>query len=138
MNRTRIRQRSPTNSRPHENIPLRRSYLEQNPICEFHILCPMRFPSKDAVDPHHIFSAHMRPDYWSNLIAVSRDAHEVAERHKTDMRIAAIYRKVMKGEFDPIEFKIVSGMYIAGYLAKSELVLDWTRPYLETLLEKFP
>lgn len=128
-----MRRRSGTNSRPLENIPLRRAYLVDHPWCEFKTWFPQHFNDPDAIEVHHVHSARSRADLITNFIAISRDAHEWVERYKTDGRVLAVLIKVYKSEFDPDEFKAASGMYIAGFAARAECSHDWVRPYLDEL-----
>ena len=135
-----MRRRSPTNSRPLEDIPLRHSYLEANWTCEFHLACPERFGRKkpDAVEVHHIFSVRQRPDLLTNVMATCRDCHELAERQKTEFRLLAIWWKAKKGEFDPAEFHQASGYYVEGWVLSHAPEEDWALPFRGELLRRFP
>lgn len=122
MKRTRLRHRSKTNSHPERDEELRASYRESNPRCE---LSPVLGLGKmvDASDIHHIFGGKGRWDLRSNLIALSREAHDFCHRHPIDGRILAMHAKLLKLELDDGEIKQASGMHIAGWLAKSEPTL---------------
>lgn len=134
-----MRHRSESNSRPAENRQLRRQYMLDNIWCECNVFNKRRFPETDSHDPHHIFGGRGgRLDVISNLLAVSRDAHEWLEENKTAGRIVAIAAKIKKGEFDPAEMRRASGMHVNGWLAKAEVSIDWVVPILDELRKLFP
>jgi hypothetical protein len=140
MKRTRISQRSKTNSRPAEDLPVRREYAEKNEECELSIWFSEQFPDRDGSEIHHIFGGRSgRNDLVSNLVRVSRDAHDFCGvKCPTDGRILCIWIKCVKGELDLDEFKTASGFFLPGWLLKSEATHDFVKPYLEKLRVLYP
>ena len=134
-----MRRRSPTNARPAEDVPVRRAYMLREIYCEMNLFDKRRFPEPDSHDPHHLFGGRCgRADLVSNLLAVSRDAHDWLEANKTDGRVIALWIKAKKNELDPAEIRQASGMYLEGFLAKSVVSNEWVQPYLEELRTMFP
>lgn len=139
MKRTRMRRRSPTNSRPAEDLEVRRAYLEDNPDCELYIWFCEHFEDRDGHDPHHNFGGRGgRYDFVTNLLTVSRSAHDWCEKWKTDSRILCIWIKHVKKELDLDEFKKAGGYHLAGWLMKSEATHDFVKPYLNKLRKLYP
>lgn len=119
MRRTSIRRRSKTNSRKHENLPLREQYRESNAHCEMTKRLKMFGVDQHdhSVEVHHVVGgAGRRVDVLSNLITVSRSCHAWLHAHPTDGRILCLHQKMLKGELDAEEFRRVSGMTLAGWL----------------------
>lgn len=113
--------------------------MVDNIYCEMNLFDKRRFPDPDAHDPHHVFGGRTgRLDVLSNLLAVSRPAHDWLEENKTAGRVVAVMIKVRKNEFDPREMWKASGMYINGWLARAEVTIDWVVPILLELRRKYP
>jgi len=69
------------------------------------------------IDVHHIFGGRKgRWDLMTNLICLSREAHDWCHRNVVDGRVLCMWVKMSKGEFDATEFQQVSGMQAAGWL----------------------
>lgn len=129
-----MRHRSKTNSRPAEDLEVRRRYRAENPDCELFIWFCEYFEDRDGHDPHHIFGGTSgRHDFVSNLVTVSRSAHEWCERWKFDGRVICLWIKHVKNELDPDEVRRASGSYLAGWLTKKEATHDFVQPYLDKL-----
>lgn len=112
--------------------------MEDHWWCELRTYFPDHFTEKDACDPHHINGGRGgRWDFVSNLLAVSRDAHEWVERYKTDGRILALWIKLQKGEFDAAEWKLASGKFVEGFLWTAEPAHEWVGVYLQKLKDQF-
>lgn len=133
-----MRQRSLTNSRPGENLKLRRSYADAHPICEFGQHLPDYFNSGRAEECHHI--ATNRHDVVSNLLRLSAENHRWCEDFKADGRIVALYVKLVKEELDPDEFREASGVLLPGYILMQSAKLrhEWVKPLAEELKRAFP
>lgn len=115
---------SKTNRRVYENLPLRRDYRENNPWCELSPLLKLgrHVPMAHI---HHICGGRLgRWDLLTNLLSVSAEAHDWAEKHKTDGRILALYVKMQKGELDQQEFHKVTGLYLEGWLDVHQPTLE--------------
>ena len=138
MKRSRLKPRSKTNSRPWENLGLRRQYMDENPICELsEILGYGR--REPACDPHHLFGGSRgRVDCVSNLLAVSRKAHLWAEQYKTDGRVIGVWVKlVRKQELRADEFTRSSGYQsVGGWLCVVDAneLLPETLPFYRELV----
>lgn len=139
MKRTRLNRRSKTNSRPAEDIDVRRQYLEDNPDCELSIWFCEHFDERDGHDPHHCFGGRGgRHDLVTNLVTVSRSAHDWLENWKTDGRVLTTWIKHVKNELDLDEFKKASGSFLAGWLMRAEATHDFVKPYLDKLRKLYP
>lgn len=114
-----MRNRSRTNSRNWENIPLRHAYKDANPWCEFSLYRVAGFKGQqEAHDPHHIGHQAHRWDRWNNLICLCREAHDWCHKYTTDAVLVCTAIKMDKGEFDADDFAWCVGRRIAGYLDK--------------------
>lgn len=114
-----MRHRSRTNSRRWEDLWLRAAYREENPWCEFSREKQAGFRGVvDAADVHHIGHQSHRWDAWSNLISLSREAHEWCHKHPTDGVLVSTRIKIGKGEFDAGNFERCVGRRIEGYVEK--------------------
>lgn len=115
MKRTgRLRQRSKTNSRFWENLPLRSEYRESHADCEW----PGHRHGGEHV--HHICHSSRRHDLKSNLIHVCAEAHDWIHANPIDGTLVCLLVKVQNGELDVEEFFTAAGMRLAGWLSKSE------------------
>lgn len=144
-----MRARSTKNSRPHEDVELRRAYKAQNDKCELApILVGARIESFDKIwkawnepkpadtplDPNHIFSMGSRPDVWSNLISVCRPVHDWFHKHLVEGRIACLYVKaVLKDEVDLAELDAVFGQSVLAWLSRQTVCAYFDRLRLETI-----
>lgn len=124
-----LNRRSKTNSRPHEDVELRRRYMEENPECELTpILMGCGLASWGVhskawgdvgfaiLDPNHIFSMGSRPDVWSNLIALCRPVHDWFHANLVEGRICCLWRKVFNPRFDVAEISEAAGQSVLGWL----------------------
>lgn len=137
-----MRQRSATNSRHEENGGLRAWYAKGNRLCEFsqwipHFQGPDGEPSP-AQETNHIFSCGGRHDLLTNFIRLSWQNHRWFHSKPADGRVCCLWVKDQKGEIDLAEFKTASGMYLPGWLLKTEVTEEFARAYLEQLREKYP
>lgn len=116
-----MRHRSPTNSRPHENIPLRNQYRLENPYCELHRWMTRNMPTHLRLDDrsaelHHIEpGCRTRPDLWSNMIVLSRPIHVWAQS-ESEGKLLCLWWKKQKLELSLEEHHAASGRYLAGWL----------------------
>ena len=71
----------------------------------------------------------------SNIIHLSKRAHDWFHQRPVEGRILCLLTKAMKSELDPEEIYICSGMYPAGWLDKSisKIRLEWCHPFAEEL-----
>jgi len=115
-----MRYRSQKNSHKERDELLREEYRKKNFRCELRSLLLQKFGvvcDTGKIDVHHIFGGRKgRCDLTTNLICLSREAHDWCHRNVVDGRVLCMWIKITKGEFDLKEFKIVSGMNAYGWL----------------------
>lgn len=133
-----LHKRSKGNSRPHENLNLRKKYASQHYLCELGYCLPHEFANARSEDTHHIFSVRSRPDLVSNLICLSKSAHGFCHKFPTDGRICCLWSKNEKSQLDPGEILTASGMTLAGWLASHIPEHEWVIPLHKSLMKAFP
>lgn len=111
-----------------------REYRKANPNCELHWCDYMPCRSKVATDINHIF--RRQSNEITNIIHLSRPAHDWFHAYPADGRIMCLLVKARKGELDPQGLFRASGMYPLGWLEKAEPRLDWIGPYRDELHER--
>lgn len=113
--RSAMRRRSLTNSRPCEDIPLRREYMDAHPVCESCRL--FRRQPNAACDPHHAFGGRRgRRDGVGNLLAMCRECHEWMEQNKNDGRLVFLLLKDRNGELDVDVVYQASGKHLEWWI----------------------
>lgn len=119
----RMRHRSKTNSRKHEDLALRKSYREQHPYCELWPLLKKTGLIEDnrhGSEIHHITGGLLgtpRYDLACNLIHLSRDAHAWCERYVADGLSLCCLTKINSGEFEPETFSRIMRVQFPGYFS---------------------
>lgn len=109
--KSRLRHRSPTNSRPHENLAARNEYRQSHSRC---LLC-----GGSAEHIHHVFGGNRaRIDVAANLAALCSTCHRRMHEQPSAGRIECLYRKQLIGEFDPAAIDAIGGERIAGWLSR--------------------
>jgi hypothetical protein len=102
--------------------------------CELSFWIPDHFGDggcPPASETHHIWGGTSgRTDLKSNLIRLSKPAHDWCERFKFDGRIVCLWVKAEKGELDPAEVRVASGFHLWGWLRKDTP----KHPWVENLL----
>jgi len=97
--------------------------------CELSFWIPDHFGDggcPPASETHHIWGGTSgRTDLKSNLIRLSKPAHDWCERFKFDGRIVCLWVKAEKGELDPAEVRVASGFHLWGWLGKDEVKHSW-------------
>lgn len=134
-----MRQRSKTNSRPGEDLQLRRRYAAAHSFCELGLHLPEHFESGSADELHHIVTG--RVDIVVNLIRASWRNHNWCEDFKADGRLACLWIKLQKGELYADEFALASrGILLPGYILiqTDKIHHEWVRPLAEELKREFP
>ena len=112
--------------------------MEDNPDCEFGKWFPSSFNRGPACDPHHLWGGTSgRDDTITNLIALSREAHDWCHTYPTEGRVIGLWVKYKKMELNEDEFKAASGKTIAGWLASKPVEDGWVKYYYDFLVEKF-
>ena len=86
------------------------------------------YPSHESLDvePHHIFGGGNRWDIVPNIIAISRPVHDWGHRKNPHaLRVAAIWAKLRKGEFDRDLMRACLGFDPIGKIETYDLQEDW-------------
>lgn len=99
-------------------------------------MIPQKFRNRNPSEVHHIFSVRRRWDLLSNIIHISHESHvSWCHAFPIDSRILCLLVKARKGELDHEEIRKASGMYPAGWLAKSKdhCRMNWMDPYVAEL-----
>lgn len=149
------------NSRPLTDRDIYLAYREEESLCELsfelHLElgrdgAPIVWPvpiSVDAADAHHIWSLGRRPDFKSNLIALSRIWHDRfhfgADAGQGPIRLLCMLSKLRKAERlgDPSELVLAdldaaAGRSVRGWV--EGLTLDggwgWAMPFRREFLER--
>lgn len=139
MKRTRLRQRSKTNSRPYENLKLRVSIVKQNPACEYALWFPEHVSEARSDDPHHLFGGTSgKFDFVWNVIASGRRTHDWCTEFATDGRILGLWIRQQTIGINEVEFEIASGKELRGWLSNAVPEHEWVSPYLEELRKAYP
>lgn len=110
-----MRSTSKTNSKPHENTPLRRAYLDAHPVC---LLC-RREP---ATQVHHIRRGIHRWDVNANLAALCFTCHMVDGHDKDNaaLMIRCLFAKWKIDELDVAGLDALGGERLAGWLERNK------------------
>lgn len=128
-----MKRRSPTNSRPAEDLEFRETYMQHEfedellPYFPIYGRGTVMLPGQDIefkmhgglypLECHHAFGGRMgRWDREWNLLAVCRTVHDWCERFKTDGRVLAIRRKLDNGEWDEEDAFRCLGMLPLGWI----------------------
>ena len=155
-----MRHKSLTNSRKHEDITLRRAYMDANrqdeilkyfprdggmAIVEMHGKVTLLDAfGTDSTDPHHIAGGANGADRWdlvTNLSAVCDLSHKWCERFRPEGFIVCAKMKIDKGEWDDVAMRETvlglrrPGASVISYLAIRRPQFEWVRKILEELVE---
>lgn len=130
-----------------ENLTDRARYAKANEQCEIIAWLYDQFEqiaNKEgwvgkAEETHHIYGGTSgRHDLTSNIIRLSKKAHDWCGKNIVDGRIVCLWIKHQKSELDPDEVKTAAGMRLPGILAKAELRFDFVKPLLKELKAAYP
>lgn len=108
-----MRRSSPTNSKPHEDLKVRKEYRDSHPNC---LLC-----GDTTHEIHHIRRGCLRVDHPANLAALCWGCHTRVHDAKSvyaPMTIEILYRKLLMKEFDRVALDAIGKPFIAGWLAQ--------------------
>ena len=134
-----MRPRSNTNSRPHEDLPLRRTYHTANPWCEYCVplMGVSKFRRDTATEVDHIMQAG-RYDVITNLIACCHDCHRRKHELGASGKILGLWVKHTKGELHPEELSRLMRRPLLGWLEVERDKLpkgDWAEIMATEILE---
>jgi hypothetical protein len=116
-----IAKRSKSNSRPHENLPLREQYRRDHPRC---LLC-----NQPADEIHHIRRGCLRVDVLVNLAALCWEHHQETHSPKSVydvMTIRIVHAKWLLGEFEVAAWDAIGTPLFAGWLSRNEPCPSWS------------
>jgi hypothetical protein len=143
--RKRLNHISKKNSKKWVNRKLIDEYMEANPRDELrrHLNdCGFLIPCWDSrprqFECHHIFGNFgQRWDLLSNVVSVSPSTHDWLHDHKhqADWRLIGLWVKHSKGELCLVEFTIVTGKRLAGWLDMNPPTLPILIPMHRALTE---
>jgi hypothetical protein len=111
---------------PKEQPELVDDYRQRNPECELRIrMKRLGWRSElwkgwpvDAADVHHICHAGGRWDRWSNLISLSRPAHEWCHANGPLGKVLCLLHKALKRELNHDEMRPVIGGSLNDYVGR--------------------
>lgn len=127
------------NSRPQANVEFRELYRSRNPTCEIGdwlvIAGELEKYTLRDVEVHHISIGGRKGkcDVLSNLISVSREAHEFCHRFPKDGKTICLYVKMRKGELFVEEVRQAFGMSAGAVVDRNEPTRKWLQPAWEEL-----
>jgi hypothetical protein len=128
------------------------AYRLNNPLCElFDVLEGRKWDSILAsykkgrrvcredflVEVHHIWGGPHRWDIDSNIISVSRPAHDYCHKFPDHGRIACLWVKADKGELDRDLMRECMGFDTIGILESFEVTEEWVENLRLGLYERF-
>lgn len=95
-------------------------------------------PNPDCLylEPHHIFGGPHRWDIVSNLVAISRPAHDWCHQERQSATILSIWVKMEKGEFDRDLLRSCMGKDPLGEIEYYD-VPQWAADIRMGILERF-
>ena len=151
-----------SNSRPLSNLKVYQKYHEDERLCELSFELgidfgrkgqPLEFPPLtlriDARDVHHVWSVGRRPDFKSNLIALSAFPHirfhDGNKGEQKPLRVLSMLAKARKAkrlddptEFDIEELNTAAGLRISGWVeyAKFPEGWEWADKYRQELMDR--
>lgn len=130
-----------------ENLTLRARYSRGNPSCEivvwlydvFAEIAEAEGWTGQAEETHHIYGGTSgRNDLVSNIIRLSKRAHDWCGKNMVDGRIVCLWIKHQKHELDPEEVRTASGKFLPGILAGATVRFKFVEPLLAELRAAYP
>lgn len=85
---------------------------------------------------HHIYGGPRRWDVIPNIIAVSQPAHDYCHKFPNNGRIACLWVKCRKGEFDRELMRTVCGFDVIGRIDSYVITEEWVWQMRLDILEK--
>lgn len=114
------------------------SYRQNNPGCELWKI--IRLYVQDALphgtELHHIMGSRKgRADMVTNLIMLSKPAHDWCHKFRTEGNVLCLWVKLAKGELSWSEFEAASG-YKRTVICNWEPRFQWVEPYWQRLVSE--